>query len=193
MTPLEVVPLPRMKVTQGELGEQPDGWLTVRTARMRAVVPGSKTAQAVLRFKLSGPSTEQRAFESGELRQQVGLKLRAMDGCNVLYVMWRIAPKPGVVVNYKRNPDMHHSNDCGNAGYTTVRPSQQSQASAPAPGLETEHTLRADLDAGVLRVWADDALVWAGKLPPQALELEGPVGLRSDNVRVALQLAVPRP
>ncbi|WP_144370131.1 hypothetical protein [Myxococcus stipitatus] len=191
MTALDVVPLARMKVTQGTLDAEPHGWLVVRTARMRAVVPGLEASRATLRFKLSGPSTEQRPLESGELRQQVGLKLRALDGCNVLYVMWRIAPKPGVVVNYKRNPDMHHSHDCGNAGYTTVRPSVRHTARTLAPSLETEHTLRAHLDAGTLRVWADDLLVWEGTLPSEALELEGPVGLRSDNVQLSLQLAVP--
>ncbi|WP_241758146.1 hypothetical protein [Myxococcus landrumensis] len=191
MTALDVVPLARIKVTQGALSEQSDGWLLVRAARMRAVVPGTKTSQAMLRFKLSGPSTEQRPFESGELRQQVGLKLRAMDGCNVLYVMWRITPTPGVVVNYKRNPEMHHSSDCGNAGYTTVRPSHHGKTSAPAPELDQEHSLRAHLEAGGLRVWADDILVWEGTLPAEALELDGPVGLRSDNVQLTLQLAVP--
>ncbi|WP_342382002.1 hypothetical protein NVS55_22305 [Myxococcus stipitatus] len=185
------MPLARLKVTQGTLDTEPDGWLGVRTTRMRAVVPGLEASRATLRFKLAGPSTEQRPLGSGELRQQVGLKLRALDGCNVLYVMWRIAPKPGVVVNYKRNPDMHHSHDCGNAGYTTVRPSPRLKANTPAPELETEHTLRVHLEAGTLRVWADDTLAWEGTLPAEALELDGPVGLRSDNVQLSLRLSVP--
>ncbi|WP_240359782.1 hypothetical protein [Pyxidicoccus trucidator] len=185
------VSLSRLKVTQGELRPEPDGQLIVDGPRMRAVVPGSKAASAELRFTVLGPTVQQVALASGEQRQQVGLKLRALDGCNLVYVMWRIAPKPGVVVNYKRNPGQHTSRECGNGGYTTVRPVRRGSVEAPAPGRQ--HTLRAVLDGPLLRVWADGRLAWEGELPAEALTFDGPVGLRSDNVRVALQLYSPLP
>ncbi len=185
------VALARLDVTEGELRPGKDGALTVDGPRMRAVVPGTSAASAELRFEVLGPTGEQRALASGEQRQQVGLKLRALDGCNVLYVMWRLAPKPGIVVNYKRNPGQHTSRECGNKGYTTVRPDRRVSVEAPAPGAS--HTLRAVLDGRTLRVWADDQLAWEGELPDEALALEGPVGLRSDNVRVALRLYGPLP
>ncbi|MFP2908682.1 hypothetical protein ACLESD_27255 [Pyxidicoccus sp. 3LFB2] len=158
---------------------------------MRAVVPGLKGASAELRFTLLGPTLQQVALASGEQRQQVGLKLRALDGCNLVYVMWRIAPKPGVVVNYKRNPGQHTSRECGNGGYTTVRPSRRGPVEAPAPGRP--HTPARRARRPRLRVWADGALAWEGELPDEALTFDGPVGLRSDNVRVALQLYSPLP
>jgi hypothetical protein len=185
------VALARLDVTEGELRPGPDGLLTVDGPRMRAVVPGTTAASAELRFTVLGPTVQQVALASGEQRQQVGLKLRALDGCNLVYVMWRLAPKPGVVVNYKRNPGKHTSRECGNGGYTTVRPVRRVSLDAPASGKP--HTLRAALDGRVLRVWADDQLAWEGALPEEALAIDGPVGLRSDNVRVALQLFSPLP
>nr|WP_246356937.1 hypothetical protein [Pyxidicoccus fallax] len=188
---LSRVALSRLEVTQGELRPGPDGQLTVEGPRMRAVVPGTSAAAAELRFTVLGSTHQQVALASGEQRQQVGLKLRALDGCNLVYVMWRLAPKPGIVVNYKRNPGQHTSGECGNRGYTTVRPARQVRVGAPAPG--TSHTLRAALDGGTLRVWADGELVWEGDLPEEALAMNGPVGLRSDNVRLALQFYGPLP
>ena len=37
----------------------------------------------------------------GELRRQFGLKLRAQDACNLVYVMWRIEPASKLVVSIK--------------------------------------------------------------------------------------------
>ncbi|QSQ26582.1 hypothetical protein JY651_17320 [Pyxidicoccus parkwayensis] len=199
-----------LDVTEGELRPAKDGQLVVDEPRMRAVLKGTApssagkgeprmqaelqgatSTSAELRFTVLGPTEQQQALASGEQRQQVGLKLRAEDGCNLVYVMWRIAPKPGVVVNYKRNPGQHTSRECGNAGYTTVRPARHASVGEPTPG--TPHTLRAVLEGATMRVWADGKVVWEGELPAEALEMNGPVGLRSDNVRVALQLFSPAP
>ncbi|MCY1023827.1 hypothetical protein [Pyxidicoccus sp. MSG2] len=185
----EPVLLSSLDVTEGELRAGQDGRLTVDGPRMRAVLKGATPSSAELRFTVLGPTARQVALASGEQRQQVGLKLRALDGCNLVYVMWRIAPKPGVVVNYKRNPGQHSSRECGNGGYTTVRPARRDSVDAPAPGIP--HTLRALLEGSTLRVWADGRLAWEGELPAEALAVDGPVGLRSDNVRVALQLFSP--
>ncbi len=188
---LSPVPLSRLDVTQGELRPGPDGQLLVDGPRMRAVVPGTRTSSVELRFRPLGPTVQQVALASGEQRQQVGLKLRAADGCNLVYVMWRLAPKPGIVVNFKQNPGLRASRDCGNGGYTPVRPARQ--VSMPAPEEGTPHTLRATLEERTLRVWADGTLAWVGELPEEALGADGPVGLRSDNVRLELQLHAPLP
>jgi hypothetical protein len=41
-----------------------------------------------------------------------------------------------------------------------------------------------------LRVFADEGEVWEGTVGPEAFGLEGPVGIRSDNVRLELDLKV---
>jgi hypothetical protein len=47
----------------------------------------------------------------------------------------------------------------------------------------SEHSLRAALDGSSLEVYVDRALAWKGKISDDAVQFDGPVGLRSDNVR----------
>jgi len=184
--PLTRVSLQQLRATEGALAPGPKGRWLVEVPKMRAVVPASTSPMAELRFTYLGPTEVLQALASGELRRQVGLKLRAQDGCNVVYVMWRLAPKPGLVVSIKSNPRQHTSAACGNRGYTIVRPRQREPVPLIARGAS--HVLRADLDGSSLRVHVDGTLVWEGRLPPEALAFDGPVGLRTDNGRFELEL-----
>lgn len=188
--PLEPVPSRDLRVTQGVVRED-RGALRVDGPRLRAEVPGRGGERAEVRFTYLGPSVETLALGSGAERRQLGLKLRGQDGCNVVYAMWRFDPEPGVVVQLKRNPGQHASSACGNRGYVTVRPELSLPVTPPAPG-ETRG-FRADIERGRLSVRVDGRLVWDGALPPAAEELRGPAGLRADNARVRLVLAVPPP
>ncbi|MCE9671378.1 hypothetical protein LY474_26590 [Myxococcus stipitatus] len=191
MSPFVPVPLERLRVTEGSLRARSEGGLDVDGPRLRAIVPGAPGDDAELRFTVLGPSSVQKPLASGAERRQVGLKLRAQDGCNVIYVMWRVTPKPGVVVNYKRNVGQRLSAECGNRGYALIKPTQGLRVPAPSPG--EEHSLRARLQGTRLRVWADGALAWEGTLPAEALDFDGPVGMRSDNLRLTLRLQTPKP
>ena len=42
-----------------------------------------------------------------------------------------------------------------------------------------------------MRVFGDGDVVWEGDVGPQALAFDGPVGVRSDNVRVQFKLFAP--
>jgi hypothetical protein len=185
----------RLQVTEGQVddvhGTVTDGTrFGVEVPRERAVVPDSQGDDVTLRFTWLGATDPVIPLASGQLREQVGLKLRARDGCNVIYAMWRIAPAAGIVVNFKRNPDDHESKECGNAGYSTVRPRFMEPLDRLSQG-ET-HVLRAKIEGDVLTVFADGRRVWEGVLPPDALSLEGPAGMRTDNARVRFELLVPR-
>jgi len=83
-------PAARWRVTRGHVDVLSDGRARVREPKMRAVVDASDGDAAELRFTYLGASDGDARLASGELRRQVGLKLRAADGCNLLYVMWRI-------------------------------------------------------------------------------------------------------
>lgn len=205
---LTAVELKRMKVTQGKLESLPNGRLVIEEPKVRAVatsVPSREapmvqalkgqalsaaealeTRVAELRFTYLGATREQKALASGEMRRQVGLKLRARDGCNVVYVMWRIEPKPGLVVSVKSNPGMNRSDDCGNGGYQTVKPRTKARVPELEPG--DSHTLRAELQGTALKVRVDGESVWEGTLPAEALSFDGPVGLRTDNGRFQVEL-----
>jgi hypothetical protein len=147
---------------------------------VRAVVKGSSGDAASLTFKFHGDSDTIRELASGQARRQLGLKLRAENGCNLVYVMWRLDPKPMLEVSVKRNPGMKTHKQCGASGYTKIR--GEKALAVPALDKGSTHTLRAEIANHVLAAWIDDQLVWRGDLPDSVHDLRGPAGLRSDNV-----------
>ena len=151
---------------------------------MRAVVLADTPQAAEIRFTYRGPSAGTKPLASGEVRRQIGLKLRAQDSCNLLYVMWWIEPRNQIAVSIKRNPGQRTHEDCDARGYVNMKARRR----APAPRIEpgSTHTLRAELLGRELRVWSDGAPVWEGTLPAEVEDFDGPVGLRSDNVRMDL-------
>ncbi len=189
LPPLEPVPPGELRVTQGE-GRPEAGGLRVDGPRLRAEAPGRSGHRAELRFTYLGPSAAAVPLASGAPRRQVGVKLRARDGCNLLYAMWRLAPDARVVVQLKHNPGQHTSRACGNRGYRTLRPERARAVRPPEPG-ETG-VLRADVEGGRLAVRVGGLVVWEGALPPEAGALEGPPGLRTDNTRALVALAAAR-
>lgn len=152
----------------------------VDTPTLRAVALGRAGDAASIRFTVQRDSTEHRALASGQDRHQLGLKLRAADGCNLIYVMWRRDPTPMIEVSIKRNPGAHVAKECGNAGYTKVAPSYRAPVSSPDDGHE--HELRAEITGDALTAWLDAREVWHGTLPDAARELTGAPGIRADNL-----------
>jgi hypothetical protein len=173
-------------VTDGAIKEAAGNRLSVDVPKMRAYV-NRWTAQAVeARFTYLGPTTVQAPLGSGEVRQQFGLKLHAQDGCNLIYAMWRFEPESKLVVSVKSNPHEHTSAECGNRGYRNIKARKASPVPPQHPG-ET-HTLRAEMHATEMAVFVDDIPVWEGNVGSEALAFNGPVGIRSDNARLELEL-----
>jgi hypothetical protein len=166
----------KLCVTKGRAAEG----TRVGDPTVRAVVKGSHGDAAYIIFKFHGDSDKLRELASGQPRRQIGLKLKAQNSCNVIYVMWRLDPRPMVEVSVKRNPDMTTHKECGASGYTKVR----GEKVLPVPALEkgSQHQLEAEITDQVLEVWIDKELVWRGELPDSVQGLHGPGGLRSDNV-----------
>ena len=193
----KLIPVSRgtLCVTEGAIEAAPTGRLTVSVSKMRAYV-NLLTPQIVeAQFTYLGGTKNETRLGSGELRRQFGLKLRAQDACNLVYAMWRIDPESKLVVSIKSNSGQHASADCGNRGYRNIKP----RHSVPVPVLRPgePHTLRAEMRGDELRVFVDNALVWEGPLGPDALAFDGPVGIRSDNAHLELELraaeALPSP
>jgi hypothetical protein len=194
---LRQIPRSALCVTEGALEESSgqgfsaDLRLSVNVPKMRAYVNHFTTQTVALNFAYLGPTATESALGSGEIRRQLGLKLRAQDPCNLVYAMWRFEPESGIVVSVKSNPGQRTSPECANRGYRNIKP----RRSAPAPLLHPgdTHTLRAEMDADFLRVFADGAVVWEGQLGAEVSNLNGPVGIRSDNVRLRLGLEAGEP
>src|SRR5262249_16626549 len=82
-------------VTNGAVSMLPGGRLAINTPSSRAVVRAVENAAdqvAEIRFRYRGPTQISKRLASGELRRQIGLKLRAEDTCNLIYAMWHIEP-----------------------------------------------------------------------------------------------------
>jgi hypothetical protein len=179
---------PSLCVTEGVLAQAPDGSLTVTGARMRAFVRLPLADAVQTRFTYLGPSSPESPLGSGDMRRQFGLKLRAADPCNLVYVMWRMTPESKLVVSVKSNPGQHTSTQCANRGYLNIKPRQ----SAPPPPLTPgqAHVLSAEIHGEALRASIDGRPVWEGDLGEVAAAMSGPVGVRSDNAHLAFTIAV---
>jgi hypothetical protein len=153
---------------------------TVDQPEVRAIAKGTDGEAAALAFTFRGETPNIKELASGDLRRQLGVKLRAENGCNLLYVMWRLDPRPMVYVSLKRNPGDKDHKACGATGYTKVKPKEQKP---PPPLVAGEHhTLRAEIVSEQLSVFIDDTVYWRGPLPATAAGLRGPAGIRSDNL-----------
>jgi hypothetical protein len=173
-------------VTEGALEALPDTRLSINVAKLRAVLAARGPQAIEARFTYLGPTAEIAPLRSGAVRQQFGLKLRAADGCNLVYAVWRFAPQPSLVVSVKSNPGMHASSVCGTSGYRMVNPTRAAPVEAPLVG--STYRLTAALDDAALRVFIDGRPVWEGELGPEALAVDGPVGIRADNAHLELTL-----
>jgi hypothetical protein len=148
---------------------------------MRAVVAYATRPVAEAKFTYLGPTRKGKPLRSGVLRRQFGLKLLAQNGCNLVYAMWRIEPKQELVVSVKLNPGQTTNAECGTNGYHTIKPARD--LNAPHLAVGESHTLRAEIEGNTLRVHIDGKLTWEGLLDRDALSLDGPSGLRTDNGR----------
>jgi hypothetical protein len=175
-----------LAATEGHIDRLPSGLLSVSTPKMRAVATTPTAAMAEIQFTYLGPTAADVPLASGAERRQIGLKLRAANPCNLVYVMWRIDPTPGIVVSVKLNPAQQTSAECDNGGYTNVRPRRK--VPAPPISLGSHHTLRADL-GNELTVTADGKTVWQGPLPDVISQLNGNAGIRTDNGRFEFEFA----
>jgi hypothetical protein len=176
----------KLCVTEGVIGENADHRLTVDVTKMRAFVTVATSQDIAARFTYRGGSKTETPLGSGAIRRQFGFKLHAQDPCNLVYAMWRIAPKDELVVSVKSNPGLKTSAECGNRGYKDIKPARSSPV--PAMPVGSTHSLRAEMTDEELGVYADDKLVWEGAVGPLAMRFHGPVGIRSDNVNLEFEL-----
>jgi hypothetical protein len=183
-----LVPINRahLCITKGAIEEAGGSRMAINVPEMRAVVAYPTEQVAEARLTYLGPTSEDKPLGSGEIRRQFGLKLRAQNGCNLVYAMWRIEPQPGLVVSVKRNPGMSTHAECGTRGYHNIKPARASEV--PRLKAGAEHALRAELTGSNLHILIDGKAVWEGDVGAEALAFNGPVGVRTDNGRFTFAL-----
>jgi len=170
------------EVSDGKIDQAAGGRLSVSSKEMRATLKHPSPSQKVtLNFIYLGPTKEIAHLGSGEVRHQFGIKLKAQDTCNLVYVMWNFDTQK-IAVSVKLNPGQRTHEECLDHGYNNSKP--RLSAAPPSLKVDQPHTLSADLEGLDLAVKADGQLVWQGTLLPVVLNLKGPAGLRSDNAHV---------
>jgi hypothetical protein len=183
--PLVRVERNRLCVTNGMIGTRAGGLLSIESPSSRAVVPDTGEQTAEIRFRYLGPTANSKPLASGEMRRQIGLKLRAQDSCNLLYAMWHIEAISELAVLVKRNPGMRDHKQCGAKGYSSIKPLKAITLGKMQPG--ELHTLHAELRGEDLTLIADGVLAWQGQVHLGTTDFDGPVGLRTDNGRFELE------
>jgi hypothetical protein len=184
--PLSVVPAAQLCVTSGRVSPLSESTVALRTPGIRAVVPAALGNAVEIAFTYRGPTKDTARLGSGELRRQLGLKLRAQDTCNVVYVMWHVSPTEGVHVSVKRNPGETVHAQCADRGYLNLKPTWSRPIAPIREGVR--RTLAAQLEGARLVVSVDGVPAWVGTLPEDAFTFDGPVGIRSDNGQFDVEL-----
>jgi hypothetical protein len=105
------------EVTDGKIEKAAGNRLMVVSKEMRATLRKSSAAQNVaVKFTYLGPTREVAHLGNGEVRHQFGIKLKAQDICNLVYVMWNFDSQK-IAVSVKLNPGQRTHEECLDRGY----------------------------------------------------------------------------
>lgn len=177
-------------VTDGHLTRTADNHLMVDAKEFRATLTYPTQQHVTVHFKYLGPTNSVSYLQNGELRHQLGIKMRAQDICNLGYAMWNFDLQK-IVVSVKKNPGLRTSEECKDSGYHfDMKPGTVKAPNSVRPN--EWHTLTVELIDKHLKVIADSDLVWEGEMLEDVRNIDGPVGIRSDNVRVLFDYNVER-
>ncbi len=178
-----------LRPTSGTLERTSASTFTIEDPSFRAELGDTPRDSAEIAFVYRGPTRRDAPLASGELRRQIGLKLRAKDTCNVVYVMWHIEPSRGIEVSVKSNPGQATHEECGDRGYTFIKSAWVGDDTSEIRTGD-RHDISATIAGATLRVVADGRPAWVGDLPLQAFQANGPVGVRTDNGVFEVELRV---
>jgi hypothetical protein len=84
--PALAMPPNALEVTEG-IVTFGNGQFEVAHKQMRAVLIRQTAPNATIVFTYLGPTSEVSHLDNGEVRHQLGLKLKAQNACNLVYVL----------------------------------------------------------------------------------------------------------
>jgi hypothetical protein len=183
-----------LRVSLGTISQTKSGYLTVVGPKERAVRTSGMHSEALLQFRYRGPSEKTAPLDSGAVIQQIGLKMRAMNTCNLLYIMWRIKPTEEIYIAIKRNPGKLTYEDCHANGYVVLDRVPLKPLGITAT-TQTTHRLGASVTETAGRyageVTIDGRRIWSRGIDAKLIShINGPVGIRSDNGSFIFKLFV---
>jgi hypothetical protein len=160
-------------VTNGKITQLSVAWYDITSSSSRADIDHNGNSMELV-VKYLGPTVEQSLFADGTYQQQIGMKLRNQDGCNLVYVMRRLTPNPSIIVSVKSNPGV--STTCGDKGYTMIK-----SIPVPAPTVNSTFVLGASFENDKMTLRLDGRILWIGDVPSVN---KGNAGIRTDNTRI---------
>jgi hypothetical protein len=188
--PSETAAMPPTCLSSGN-AQRMAGALRIDAPITRAVWLGTDGARGGIEIELLGTAEAQAAAASGRVLQQVGLRLRVQDPCNAIYVTWPLGPDARLRVLAKLNAGRSTFAACGARGYRSLVPAMTAEFAPLRIG--EPRRLEAAIADRQLTVAVDGTTVWRGAIGSDAARLTGPVGLRSDNLRLRLRWIGPAP
>ncbi|HTQ61275.1 MAG TPA: hypothetical protein VMI32_13695 [Candidatus Solibacter sp.] len=108
-------------------------------------------------------------------------------------------PTPGGVSSQNQNPWFLQkailvNTPVPNVGITaTTMLNRAAVVPSPLCGQGDTHSLYAKMNGTELKVFIDHAMVWVGAVGSDALVFDGPIGIRSDNSRLQIELLAGQP
>jgi len=166
----------------------------VGAGSFRAYASGSDGDHAEVWFTWIGDAAPLVKLADGSARRQECLKLRAADGCNLVYACWRVGDPAGpwLQVQVKDNPGQHLASQCGASGYLKATPTWSAPVADFRDGAPHRLATAVSTVGGApwLSASVDGTDAWDGPIPAAAAGMSGPAGIRSDNVRWTGQLWV---
>jgi hypothetical protein len=173
------LPIPTTNVTNGSITVK-DNTIYVDSDTSRISFPESTGEGIYIKARYEGPSSGTVPFASGAVVEQVGVKLREVNTCNLLYIMRRLKPASNITIQTKENPGLSTHNECGANGYTTI-----AQIPIPENYPGDEITLSAKLYGDTLVVWCNGQKVFSGVIN---FKYSGNTGIRTDNIKTSIRL-----
>jgi hypothetical protein len=171
----------QLAVTNGKISTA--STYSVETPSSRANVLYHDGDNLELTATYLGPTAQKQLFADGSFQEQVGIKLRNVNECNLIYIMRRIQPNPSVSVSIKVNPG--ETITCGDKGYTMIK-----SIPVGVPAIGSTFVLSANMDpvTNIVRVTLDGTLLWAGNVKVPFTSYQGGAGIRTDNAKINFTL-----
>jgi hypothetical protein len=179
---LTQVNLNKLDITSGAITELEPAILSINEPVSRATLKTGNAQVACVQFRHLGPTSRIEQSKSGQEFHQIGLKLRSLNPCNLIYVMWRIKPQPKLIILLKRNKGQSTSAECRNRGYTTLAeiPFQHflvGQFNELMACVQTHPD-----GQGEVRCWVNWQEVLQAPVGADVIQaVNGPPGIRTDN------------
>lgn len=186
-----------LKTTSGKINRTRSGlYLTTTSSKMRAYDSSSNGDVGSLQFKYRGRTKTVSKLASGSIRQQVGVKLRATDSCNLLYIMWQVYPSERIVVSRKENRGKKTHSQCGANGYTTLK-TLSVPRNLSARSKKTRYLSAEIVSERYLNIYVNYKLHRSIPLDSKTRSFlkrtrHGHAGLRSDNASLIFKYMVER-